>query len=283
MKFSPARASRIALIALAAFALSPCRAADPPLRLAVVNTPKASGLIDALVAQYQSASGRRVEVRAGEDVFERARDGKADLVIAHLGKPGMEAFVRDGYGAWPKTVFSNQAAIIGPKSDPAGIRGLNDATEAFRRIARSKSPFVANRLAGVDYLTALLWEGAGRPDKTGWYIDEGVGKGRAIRLAGSKRGYVIFGAIPFLRVRDKQGSELELLVTGDPLLQRVMASVVVRRDKLAGVDQVGAEAFQSWLLTPAVQAGMARYVTPGASAQLWWPAARHNANDMLDE
>jgi len=62
-----------------------------------------------------------------------------------------------------------------------------------------------------------------------------------------------------------------------------MACVVVRPENVEGVDAAAAEAFQAWLLTPAVQARIGRYVTPGASGHPWWLAGRHNANDMPDE
>ena len=69
-------------------------------------------------------------------------------------------------------LFSNQMAFLGPKRDPAKIRGLEDAGEAFRRIAKARAPFVLNDIDGIRYLTEILWNAAGCPDRTGWFIDE---------------------------------------------------------------------------------------------------------------
>jgi len=102
------------------------------VRLAIVNTPKYSGLIDFLAEDFRKNTGFRVEVTGSSDVYEIARDGKADILISHYGREEVEKFVLDGYDTWPRMVFSNQAALVGPAGDPAGIRGLSSAASAFR-------------------------------------------------------------------------------------------------------------------------------------------------------
>lgn len=270
--------SFLAAIVLTAAATESAMAGADTVRLAVVNTPHFSGLIDSLIRDFEAESALKVTVYSGNDVYDRARAGEADIVISHYGKPPVERFVLDGFGEWPRTVFANQAAIIGPKSDPAGIRGMTSATEAFAKIAKSGAPFIANDLAGVRYLTDTLWEEAGRPDKGTWYLETGVAKGKAIKFAEEKQGYVIFGAMPFLRFKAKHNSEMEIMVGADPLLQRVMASVLVNPEKVQGVNAEGAKAFQTYLLMPKTQAKIAAFRTPGSDQQLWWPAGRHNTN-----
>ena len=269
--------------AIAMLAAPVAQADGKPIRLAIVNTPAFSGLIGHLVSDFKTQTGLEVDVYSGSDVFDRARSGDADLVIAHYGKPEAEDFVLSGYSAWPRMVFSNQMVIIGPPEDPAGIRGMSNAAAAFKKIAGSKSPFIVNALPGVSYLTDVLWQMAGRPDKAGWYLDEGLGKGRAIRAATSQRAYVIFGAWPFLRIKKKQGSDLEILVASDPVLHRVMASFIVRPDKVGGVNQDGARSFEKFLLSPGAQARIAAFRSPDSPLQLWWPAGRENDNGILDD
>lgn len=249
------------------------------VRLAVVNTPKFSGLIDALIKEFEAQSGYSVTVYSGSDVYDRARAGEADIVISHYGKAPVERFVLEGYGLWPRTVFSNQAAIIGPKSDPAQIRGMTSAAEAFAKIAKARAPFVANDLPGIRYLTDILWEEAGRPEKAGWFLELGVAKGQAVADAEQRQGYVIFGAYPFLfRYKTRHNSDMELMVISDPLLQRVMASVVVNAAKVPGVNAEGASALQNFLIDAKTQARIAAFRSPGSNVQLWWPAGRHNSN-----
>jgi tungstate transport system substrate-binding protein len=264
--------------------LNDARTAEPkPVRLAVVNTPQFSGLMDELIKDFAAKSGIHVTMYSGKDVYERARAGEADIVISHYGKKGAERFVLDGYGTWPRMVFSNQAVIAGPKSDPAKIGGLTSASEALRRIAAARAPFVANALPSMSYIFDLIWEEAGRPSKDGWVIATGESKGRAMKLAEEKQAYVMWGAFPFLRFKQKHDTGLNILVSADPVLQRVMAAVVVKPDKVKGVNVEGAEAFVTYLLAPATQAKIAAFRSPGSDLQLWWPAARDNSVDHLDD
>lgn len=253
------------------------------VRLAIVNTPKFSGLIDALADDFKSASGIGVEIYSGSDVYEKARNGEADLVISHYGKAEVERFVLDGFGLWPRTVFSNQLAIIGPQSDPAKIKGLTSAAEALRKIASANAPFVANELHGVTYLSNILWDASGQQAKGAWYLEPGEAKGKAMQYADTKQAYVIWGALPFLRWKSKHHTSLALLVTGDPMFQRVMASIRVNPEKVKNINSSGAEEFEKYLLSPHAQAKIASFRTEGSSEQLWWPAGRNNAAEGLDE
>lgn len=265
------------LTLLIALAVSAAHAESAKVvRLAVVNTPKFSGLLDHLLPEFEAETGITVQVYSGNDVYPQARAGKADIVISHYGRPEVEGFVREGYGTWPKIVFANQAALIGHKSDPAGIRGLASAAEAMRRIASAKAPFIVNKGARVSYLANILWEAAGRPEKGAWYLDTGAVNHAAAVLAEEKRGYFLWGAYPFLRLANQRETELEILVSADPLLQRIMAAIVVRAEKVEGVNVEGATALRDYLLSPRTQARIAAFRSPWSDAQLWWPAGQDN-------
>src|SRR5437762_3461526 len=124
----------LSTLLFAAIALAPIHTAAQfsTVRLAVVPAPEETGLLAALLPDFERESGYRVEVYSGEDVHEVARAGHADLVISHYGHAGTESFMTQGFGLWPRAVFANQIAIIGPVNDPARISGLQDAGEAFR-------------------------------------------------------------------------------------------------------------------------------------------------------
>lgn len=265
------------LILLIALAVTTAHAGSPKVvRLAVVNTPQYSGLLDSLLPGFEAATGLTVSVYSGNDAYQQARYGKADIVISHFGKHEVESFVLEGYGSWPKMVFANQAALIGPKNDPARIRGLPSVSEAFSRIASAKAPFIANNGAGADYLTSVLWESAGRPVKGEWFIDTDRANVAAALLAEEKQGYFIWGAYPFLRFASQRESDLEILVSADPLLQRIMAAVIVSPEKVKGVNIEGATALRDYLLSPQTQAKIGAFRSPWSDKQLWWPAGRDN-------
>ena len=210
------------------------------VRVASVKTAVEGNVLPELVADFEKAGPYRVELVPGEAVYTWAREGKADLVISHYGHREAEDFVLDGLGEWPRTIFSNQMALVGPPSDPAGVRGLDDAGEAFRRIAVTRSRFVLNDIDGVRYLTEILWSAAGKPPRSGWLLDEGHRKDGAVERASELGAYTLWGLTPFLRVAGRTALALEPLVLADPLLQRLLVSVVVKPSKVPGVNVDGA-------------------------------------------
>ena len=257
--------------------------ADPSLvRVASVPTAVEGNVLTEILADFRKESGLKVDVVASQDLYELARAGSVDLAISHYGHKHAEDFVMEGFGEWPRTLFSNQMALLGPKNDPARVRGLEDVGEAFRRIAQAKAPFLLNDIDGVRYLTEILWNAAGRPDRGDWFIDERkVRKEDAIHFAAKKGAYVFWGLTPFLRLRNDAALDLEPLVLGDPLLQRMLVSIVVKPSKVAGVNAEGATKLQSHLLAPATQARIRAVRYPGQARVMWVPGGRHNRTAML--
>jgi tungstate transport system substrate-binding protein len=248
------------------------------VRLALVNVP--DELLRPMLPDFEKETGLRAEiVYTGSDPYGFAREGKADLVISHFGHAGVEPFVTEGLGLWPRAVFSNQMALIGPPADPAGIRGMSDAARALRRIADTGSPFLANHQAGARYLEEILWLAAGVKEKGSWYLDTGARGGRAVNEAAEKGAYLLWGLPPFLRFRRENPVDLVPLVTADPVFQRMMVSVVVSPEKIAGVNADGAKAFQDFLVAPATQARVRAFRYPDFEGQAWWPAGRENSRE----
>lgn len=251
------------------------------IRLAAVNTPEYSGLLDDLLSDFAAQTGYEVDVYSGEDVYEQARAGNADLVLSHYGHAGVEAFVTQGFGLWPRAVFANQVGLVGSSADRAHIGGLADAAEAFSRIAATRSSYVVNDLPVLRYTENTLWEAAGRPDKGSWYMDEGLQKGQAMMAAAERGAYTMWGIFPFLRFQQQHRLDLQPMVLDDPLLQRIMVTVVLNPDRFLDANVEGATALQQYLLTPATQARIRTFRIPELDHQLWWPAGRHNNPGVL--
>lgn len=253
------------------------------LRVGAVNTPFYTGLLDTLLAEFKTQKELDTWICSGKNIYDEARKGTVDMVISHYGKDGTEPFVLEGYGEWPRPVFANQACLIGPESDPANVRGMNDLVEAFRRIAESESPDIVNKSPATRYFTDLLWHAAGKPEKSDWYIVSQSENVSAVEQAKSAGGYVIYGTFPFLRYKEAAKLPMDVMVVGDPILQRIMVSVLIKPDKISGVNYKAAKAFQKFLLSPQAQAMVRAYRVEGSDAQLWWPAARHNNPKVLVE
>jgi tungstate transport system substrate-binding protein len=264
--------------------IPPATAKTRAVRLYSVVTAVEGGLLGDLVPDFERQTGYQVKLTPrSPDVYGPARAWKADLVISHYGHKNAEAFVLDGYGAWPETVFFNPMALLGPPSDPAQVRGLTDAAEAFGRIATTNSPFVVNNIEGVKYLSEILWNAAGRPDRTGWYQEQGLRERDAITNAAQQNGYTFWGLTPFLTAQQQNPVGLEPMVLEDPLLRRIMVSVRVMPKHVKGLNTRGAIAFQQYLLEPATQARIRAFRYPGIGQQIWWPAGRDNAPALLPQ
>jgi tungstate transport system substrate-binding protein len=251
------------------------------VRIASVKTAVEGNLLPELVRRFEQHSPFRIHLTTGARVYDLARNGKVDLVVSHYGHRDAETFVLDGLGEWPRTIFSNQMALVGPPGDPARVRGMEDAGQAFERIARSRSPFLVNELDGVKYLTEILWNAAGRPDRTGWLVRERTAKDMAMERASTLGAYSLWGLTPFLRLASSRALALEPLVLSDPLLQRMLVSIIVKPGGVRRTNTAGANAFQAYLLAPETQAAIRTIRYPGKEGVAWVPAGRHNRTAIL--
>ena len=249
------------------------------LRLAVVNTPDL--VLADLIRVFEQRTGLRVTMQIGEEAYELARRGQADLVIAHYGHPGTQSFIEEGLGRWPRMVFANQAALVGPSADPVGVRNLADAVAAFRSIALGGGEFLVNNAATEKYLADVLWEASGRPPRDRWYVDLGLRDQAAVEMAARRGAYTLWGVVPFVRLREQSALGMDVLIQEDPLFQRIMVAVVVNPDRITGAQADIATQFQRFLLEPASQAAVRTFRHHGLRDQTWWPAARNNAASDL--
>jgi len=249
------------------------------VRLALVNVPD-DVLRPLLPIFEQQHKMRAAIVYTGNDPFAVGRAGDADLIISHFGHPGVEPFVTAGLGLWPKATLANQMALIGPSSDPAGVRGSRSLADAFRKIVATKAAYVSNASAGARYLEEIATSSAGIA-RGGVFATGALENAAAVKSAADRGAYVLWGVPPFLRWKRQQSIEqatdLEPLVIDDSMLQRIMVSIVVNAKAVKGVNTEGAQQLQSFLLSPEIQARIAAFRYPDFKQQVWWPAGRHNS------
>jgi len=130
----------------------------------------------------------------------------------------------------------------------------------------------------VRYLTEVLWHAIGCPPRDGWVIDDKQQRAGAMQTAARLGGYSLWGLTPFLRTHKQLGLALEPLVLADPLLQRLLVSVIVKHPA-SNID--GARALQAHLLAPATQAQIRATRYPTDERVCWVPAGRHNRTAIL--
>ncbi|RLV59091.1 hypothetical protein D5018_13855 [Parashewanella curva] len=146
------------------------------VRLAVVIAPAESGFIHYLTNDFQKQTGYQLQVSSSTNPYQLAQAGKADIVISHFGKQQLPSFVLNGYGSWPKMVFATQSVLSSPASNPANVQPQNSMSDAMNRIAHQKQFYIDNELDEVSKLTELFWQQAGKPNKEGWFVHDGLKK-----------------------------------------------------------------------------------------------------------
>jgi len=252
------------------------------VRLAMVNVP--DDVVRPLLGDFAAQSGTRAEiVYTGNDPFAFAREGKADLVIAHYGHEGVEPFVTGGFGLWPHPVFANQIALLGPPGDPAHVRGLTDAAEALRRIAASRARFLVNDSDGNKYVEEMLWARAGAPAKGDWYVNRHSQGPQAARDAAKEGAYTLWGVPPFVRDSPVQVLLAHLhdappsLRENRPDVPRDLEAVVLRclakapRDRYEDVDA----------LDRALAGCVTSHDWTALAAEAWWKIGRGGAASVV--
>src|SRR5215475_4077286 len=140
----PIRPLMILGAVVALLALSPAQAQEKSIVVASTTSPQHSGLFGHILPMFKAKTGINVRVVApgAGQALDTGRRGDADVVFVHS-KAEEEKFVTDGFGLKRYPVMYNDFVLIGPNSDPAGIKGMRDAVAAFQAIKAKTAPFIA--------------------------------------------------------------------------------------------------------------------------------------------
>lgn len=245
------------------------------LILATTTSTKDTGLLDVLLPAFESKTGytvKPVAVGSGQ-AFEMGQRGEADVLLVHAPKDEAE-FVAQGFGAGRRDVMYNYFVILGPKNDPAGVKGMKSAVEALKKIAAAKATFVSRGDdSGTNKKELKLWDKAGVKPSGGWYIKTGQGMGSTLRIAGEKQGYTLADTGTFLSLKGTLA--LAVLVEKNEDLLNQYGVIPVNSEKLPKVNSEGGKAFADWIVSQDVQKLIGEYgkdefgealFTPNASA-----------------
>ena len=227
--------------------------------LATTTSTRDAGLLDSILPEFERRSGYRVKVIAvgSGQALALGRRGDADVVLAHA--PEAERVLADsGYLLRRRLVMHNDFLFVGPATDPAGLRGLNDALAAIRRLGAGRGVFVSRGdQSGTHQLERRLWRHAGLEPPppggggTAWYLESGQGMAATLQMADEKRAYTITDRATYLAWRDRL--QLLPLVEGDPLLHNVYHVMEVSPHNAPRVNIAGGRALADWLVAPETQ------------------------------
>jgi tungstate transport system substrate-binding protein len=242
------------LLLLVVFSLS-CAGLGKPktskfILMASTIGPIDAGIVDVLENEFEKKTGIRVRhVGAGTGAaLDIGRKGNVDLVLVHA-KSLEEKFVSEGFGTERIDLMYNDFVIVGPPGDPAGIKGMNKATEALKRISEKGSVFISRGdKSGTHVAEMDLWGKAGIKPTGAWYVtyEKGAdGNVPTLRYTDSKAAYTVIDRATVLTLKDQ--IKLVVLVEKDEALLNYITLIPVNAKKFPKVNYEDTMTFVKWL------------------------------------
>jgi tungstate transport system substrate-binding protein len=240
--------------------------------MASTTSTEQSGLFAYLLPAFKRATGIDIKVVAlgTGQAIDLGRRGDADLLFVH-DQAAEEKFVADGFGVKRLPVMFNDFVLIGPKADPAGVRG-QDIVAGLKKISASNAAFISRGdKSGTHAAELRFWKLAGLSDKTAGkgYRACGCGMGPALNIAASSHAYVLADRGTWLNFKNR--AELAILVHGDQRLFNQYGVMVVNPARHPHVKAALAQKFVDWVISSDGQAVIANYKIGGE--QLFFPNA----------
>ncbi len=270
--------SRTLAAAIATGALllgAPADAQDKSIVVASTTSTQDSGLFEYLLPIFKQKTGITVKVVAQGtgQALDTGRRGDADVVFVHA-KSAEEKFLAEGEGVKRIPVMYNDFVLIGPKSDPAGIKGMKDVAKAMQTIKDKQASFISRGdRSGTHIAELALWnKDAGidiDKDKGAWYKSIGQGMGAALNTAGASNAYVLSDRGTWIHFKNK--GDLQILVEGDKRMFNQYGVMLVNPTKHPNVKKELGQEFIDWLVSPDGQKTIANYKIEGE--QLFYPNA----------
>jgi len=260
-------------LCVSAAACAPAIAEDRSIIVASTTSTQDSGLFGYLLPIFKAKTGIEVKVIAQGtgQALDTARRGDADVVFVHA-KPQEEKFLAEGFGMKRFDVMYNDFVLIGPKDDPAGVKG-KDIETALKTIQAKDAPFVSRGdRSGTHAAELALWKQAGidiAAAKGPWYREIGQGMGAALNTASAMNGYVLSDRGTWISFKNR--GDLQIVVEGDKRLFNQYGVMLVNPEKYPSVKKELGQAFVDWLISPEGQAAIAGYKIDGQ--QLFFPDA----------
>jgi tungstate transport system substrate-binding protein len=249
---------------------------DGELVVATTTSTYDTGLLDALHPPFEERFGVTVKaVSKGTGASIRtARDGDADVILVHA-RGAEDQFIRDGYGVNRRDVMYNDFVVVGPESDPAGVNGMDSATDAFAAIADAGATFVSRGDdSGTHKKERVVWAEAGVEPSGSWYREVGQGMGNTLVQASQTGAYTLADHGTFLSMQN----EVDLVVHvqgplegGPAILRNPYGVIPVNPAVHSHVNYQTAMAYVGFLTGPEGQGVVGDYTANGA--QLFYPNA----------
>ena len=249
------------ILALAVILLA-AAPAPRPLKLATTTSAQSSGILDYLLPMFEVKNNVKVQVIAEGTgkAIKTAQDGNADVILVHVVLLE-EKFVADGYGVRRVPIMQNDFIIVGPASDPAGVKSAKGAVAAFQAI-KAKGVFISRGdQSGTHVKELAIWAKAGGVPAAPSRLEIGQGMEQALRMADEKPAYTLTDRATYLALR--KSLKLVPLSSGDPLYANPYSIIAVNPAKYPSVNNQDAQALVDWLSGPEGQKAIAAFAIDG--------------------
>ena len=251
-------------------------AADRVLMMATTTSTDNTGLLNDLGPMFKADTGielKWVAVGTG-NALELGKNCDVDVLLVHAPATEMK-YVADGYGVDRREIMFNDFIFVGPKGDPAGVKGKS-VKEALTIFASKKIPFASRGdNSGTHKMELSLWKNAGipLPDKETWYIQTGQGMINTINIAAERDAYTLTDRGTFIKYEAnwKGNPPLEILVEGDAALKNQYSVIAVNPKRCEKAKYDLATKFSQWMASPKIQKAIADFKLMGK--QLFFPNA----------
>ena len=241
-------------------------ASQRAITLASTTSTEQSGLFAHVLPFFRAQTGidvRVVAVGTGQALMLAVR-GDCDAVLVH-DRAGEDDLVAKGHGLDRRDVMYNDFVVVGPRKDPAGVRGLRDVAVGLQGIARVQAPFVSRGDdSGTHRMERRLWRAAGIDPVVGsaaWYRETGSGMGAALNVAAGLDAYVLADRATWASFKNRDA--LELLVQGDPKLFNPYSSLLVNPAKGTHIRADEARIWHEWLTSQAGREAIGTFMLDG--------------------
>ena len=245
--------------------------AQDAVRLSTTTSTENSGLLKFLLPAFEAQTKTRVHVIpvGSGKALELAKNGDVDVTLVHA-RASEDKFVADGHGVNRRDVMYNDFIVVGPQSDPAGIKGMKDVLAALKKMVDAKAKFISRGdNSGTDQMEKNYWNEIGtRPSGTA-YISAGLGMGEVLNMAAELQAYTLTDRATFLAYRAKTG--LTIAVEGDRKLFNPYGIIAVNPARHPGINHKGAMQLIDWITSEAGQQRIAAFRVNGE--QLFFPSA----------
>jgi tungstate transport system substrate-binding protein len=242
------------------------------LILATTTSTENSGLLTYLLPDFEQTYDVEVDVIAvgTGQALQLGEDGNADVLMVHA-RAREDAFMAAGHGVRREDLMYNDFVIVGPPDDPAGIRGMNSASDAFAEIAGAEAPFVSRGDdSGTHTKEKEIWSAAGIEPAGDWYISAGQGMGAVLTMADEQQGYTLSDRATYL-ARTLEGTDLQIMVEGDPVLFNPYGVIAINPDKGEHIKIDLANTFIDWLISVPTQEKIGQFGVEEFGSPLFTP------------